>query len=263
MGILLQNRKLTKYFGGLAAVMDVDFDLQEGEILGLIGPNGAGKSTVFNLISGFMPVSHGKIAFMGRDITGLKAHTIARLGIGRAFQASSTLFMKLSVFDNVFNGFHMRYQKSQWKSFFHTPGARQEERRAREEVMGILDFMGLTQSKDLLAQNLPHGHQKMLGVCIAMAIKPKLLLLDEPLVGMHPEEAVAMGSIITKIRDSGVTIILVEHNIGAVMRLCNRIVVLNQGRKIAQGLPKEIAGNREVIEAYLGTDDEEENCDAP
>jgi branched-chain amino acid transport system ATP-binding protein len=257
MGTLLQIKNLSKYFGGVAAVMDVNFDLQEGEILGLIGPNGAGKSTVFNLISGFLPVSNGKITYSGRDITALKAHRIARLGIGRSFQASSTLFMKLSVFDNVLNGFHLRYQTSQWKSFFHTPGARQEERQAREEVMEILDFMGLAKNKDVLAQNLPHGHQKTLGVCIAMAIKPKLLLLDEPLVGMHPEETATMGSIITKIKDSGVTIILVEHNMGAVMRLCNRIVVLNQGRKIAQGLPKEIAGNREVIEAYLGTDDEE------
>jgi branched-chain amino acid transport system ATP-binding protein len=252
---LLEVRRLTKNFGGLAAVNDVHFHVGEGEILGLIGPNGAGKSTVFNLINGFLPVTRGRITYEGRDITGLKAHRIARLGIGRAFQAS-TLFLKLSVFDNVFNGFHVRYRKAAWRSFLHTRGAREEEGKAREEVNEILQFMGLAKLEGVLAQNLPHGHQKMLGVCIAMAIRPRLLLLDEPLSGMHPEEAAAMSEVIRKIRDSGVTIVLVEHNVGAVMRLCDRIVVLNQGRKIAEGFPREIAQNQQVIEAYLGTDDE-------
>ncbi len=257
MGSLLEVRNVSKYFGGLAAVSDVSFDVSEGEIVGLIGPNGAGKSTMFNLISGFLPVDSGKITYAGREITGLKAHAVARLGIGRAFQAP-TLFMNLSVFENVFNGFHLRYQKSSWKSFFHTKGALEEENQARSSVTEILEFMGLGQTKDVQARNLPHGHQKVLGVCVAMAIKPSLLLLDEPLSGMHPEEAATMAEIINNIRSSGVTIILVEHNVGAVMRLCNRIVVLTQGRKIAEGAPKEIAENQEVIEAYLGTDDEEE-----
>ncbi len=256
MGSVLEVYKLTKNFGGLAAVNDLQFHASEGEILGLIGPNGAGKSTVFNLINGFIPVTRGRVTFEGRDITGLKAHRIARLGIGRAFQAA-TLFMKLSVFENVFNGFHLRYRKSGWTAFLHTRGAKEEESTAREEVLKILEFMGLAKLKEVLAQNLPHGHQKMLGVCVAMAIRPRLLLLDEPLTGMHSEEATAMAEVITRIRDSGVTIILVEHNIGAVMRLCDRIVVMNQGRKIAEGLPREIAQNQEVIEAYLGTDDEE------
>jgi branched-chain amino acid transport system ATP-binding protein len=261
MGSVLDVWRLTKNFGGLSAVNDVQFHVEEGEILGLIGPNGAGKSTVFNLINGFVPVTRGRITFEGRDITGLKAHKIARLGIGRAFQAS-TLFLKLSVFDNVFNGFHLRYQTAAWRSFLHTPGAKEEEARAREEVSKILEFMGLAKLGNVPAQNLPHGHQKMLGVCIAMAIRPRLLLLDEPLTGMHPEEAAAMSEVVTRIRDSGVTIVLVEHNIGAVMRLCDRIVVLNQGRKISEGLPGDIVRNQEVIEAYLGTDDEEAGRDA-
>jgi branched-chain amino acid transport system ATP-binding protein len=256
MGSLLEVYKLTKYFGGLVAVNDLEFHAGKGEILGLIGPNGAGKSTVFNLINGFLPVTRGRITFEGKDITGLKAHRIARLGIGRAFQAS-TLFMKLSVFENVFNGFHLRFREAAWRSFLHTRAARGEEERAREEVMEILRFVGLANLEGVLAQNLPHGHQKMLGVCIAMAIQPRLLLLDEPLAGMHPEETATMSEVITRVRDSGVTIILVEHNIGAVMRLCDRIVVLNQGRKIAEGMPGEIAQNQEVIEAYLGTDEEE------
>ena len=262
MGTILSVRNLTKMFGGLSAVDRLDFDLHEGEILGLIGPNGSGKSTVFNLISGFLPVTFGRIGFAGRDITGFRAHRIARLGIGRAFQAS-TLFMELSVFDNVFNGFHLRYKTSQWKSFLHLPEARREERDAGLDVMEILNFMGLEQHKDVLAKNLPHGHQKTLGVCLAMVTRPRILLLDEPLAGMHPEEALAMGTIITRIRESGVTIILVEHNITAVMRLCDRIVVLNQGRKIAEGLPVEIAENSEVIEAYLGRDEDEEDLYAP
>lgn len=253
---LLEVRNVTRHFGGLAAVSDVSFDVRDREIVGLIGPNGAGKSTLFNLISGFIPVNSGKITYAGREITGLKAHRIARLGVGRAFQAS-TLFMNLSVFENVFNGCHLWYRKSLWKSFLHTRGALQEEARARDAVMEILEFMGLAHSRDVQARNLPHGHQKVLGVCVAMAIKPRLLLLDEPLAGMHPEETAAMGKIITGIRDSGITIILVEHNVGAVMRLCDRIVVLSQGRKIAEGEPGEIAENQEVIEAYLGTDDEE------
>jgi branched-chain amino acid transport system ATP-binding protein len=256
MGFLLEVFKLTKYFGGLAAVNDLHFQAKEGEILGLIGPNGAGKSTVFNLINGFLPVTRGRITYEGKNITGFKAHRIAGLGIGRAFQAS-TLFMKLSVFENVFNGFHLRYREAAWKSFLHTRAAREEEESARVEAMEILRFMGLAKFAGILAENLPHGHQKMLGVCIAMSIKPKLLLLDEPLTGMHPEETAAMSELIMRVRDSGVTIVLVEHNIGAVMRLCDKLVVLNHGKKIAEGLPQEIARNQVVIEAYLGTDDEE------
>lgn len=254
---LLEVKNLTKNFGGLAAVSRVDLDVHEGEILGLIGPNGAGKSTIFNVVTGIYPASLGTVTFDQRDITRLKAHQIAQLGIGRAFQAA-TLFMRLSVFDNVFNGFHLKYKVGAWRAFLHTPQARNEERRVKEKVMEILEFMGLAASKDQLAQNLPYGHQKILGVSIALSTGPRLLLLDEPLCGMHPEETAAVLRLIHKVRESGITIVLVEHNMDAVMRLCDRIVVLNHGRKIAEGPPREISENPEVIEAYLGTDEEDD-----
>jgi branched-chain amino acid transport system ATP-binding protein len=256
-GPLFEVRNITKHFGGLQAVSDVDFSVLPGEILGLIGPNGAGKSTIFNLISGFYPLSSGNVIFKGEDITGRKAHKIAELGISRAFQ-EVTLFMKLSVLENVLSGFHLHYRQAAWKSFLRTPAAKNEETQARKEVLEILEFTGLSAVKDQLAQNLPHGHQKILSVCIALATHPTLLLLDEPLTGMHPEETEEMMRVIRRIRDRGITIILVEHNIDAVMRLCDRIVVLNQGRKIAEGLPLEIRNHRDVIEAYLGTDDDGE-----
>ena len=258
VGSLLEVRNVSKYFGGLAAVSDVSFDVSEGGDRGSHRTQRGRQEHHVQSDKRFFASGSGKITYAGREITGLKAHVVARLGIGRAFQAP-TLFMNLSVFENVFNGFHLRYQKSSWKSFFHTKGALEEEKQARSSVTDILELMGLARTKHVQARNLPHGHQKVLGAsALPWQSSPSSLLLDEPLSGMHPEEAATMGEIINNIRSSGVTIILVEHNVGAVMRLCNRIVVLTQGRKIAEGAPKEIAENQEVIEAYLGTDDEEE-----
>jgi len=251
---MLEAIKLTKYFGGLAAVNELNLRVNQGEILGLIGPNGAGKTTFFNVVSGFFPPTNGRVLFEGKDISQLKAHDIAYRGISRTFQAS-TLFMKLSVLDNVFTGYHKSYRTRFLKRVLHTPSARKEEEGFRQKALETLEFMGMASLKEELAANLPHGYQRTLGIAMALATNPKLLLLDEPATGMNLTEKNAVIDLIRRIRDMGITIILVEHDMKVVMDLCDRIIVLNFGQKIAEGLPEEIKSNREVVEAYLGKEE--------
>ena len=248
---LLETFDLSKHFGGLRAVEGLSFEIREGEILGLIGPNGAGKSTLFNMLSGFFPPTRGKIVFRGEDISRLRADQVARKGIGRSFQ-SSTLFMESSVLENVFSGFHMHYQTPGWKAFLHTPSAVREDRAMRQKAMKILEFMDMAELKDELALNLPHGYQRVLGVSVALAGSPKLLLLDEPLTGMNPTEKTDMMDKIRRLRDRDITIAIVEHDMKAVMSVCERIVAVSYGQKLAEGSPQEIQANPAVIEAYLG-----------
>ena len=249
--VLLKIKNVTRVFGALIALRDVSFEVNRSEILGLIGPNGAGKSTLFNVISGFHHPDKGKIFFKDTEITGLRVDRIAAMGIARIFQ-EPTLFMQETVFENVFSGFHRHYRQPAWKAFLHTPSANREDALTREKTSEILDFMGLGDLRDELAANLPHGHQRSLAIAIALACGPELLLLDEPVTGMNPSETEVMVEKIRRIRERGVTVLIVEHDMRAVMSLCDRIVVLNLGEKLLEGPPDKIKNDQRVIEAYLG-----------
>jgi len=249
---MLEIKALTKYFGGLAAVQSLNLRISRDEIVGLIGPNGAGKTTVFNLVTGFLRPTGGRIMFAGEDITDRKPHSIAERGVARTFQATC-LFAEFSVLQNVIAACHLKPKFSFWEAAFHTPRNRRKEESILSRALEIVQFVGLDTVKDMPARSLPHGHQRILGIAIALAAEPKLLLLDEPLSGMNAEEVNNAKEIIHKIWKNGITILLIEHNMGAIMSLCQRIVVLNFGNKIAEGSPDEIRENKEVIQAYLGT----------
>lgn len=252
---VLETRNLTKYFGGLAAVNQVNIEVHQGEILGLIGPNGAGKTTLFNLITGSSPPSHGKILFKGDEITGLKPSQIAEKGIVRTFQAS-TLFEERTVLENVMIACHLQFHAGFLNVLFNTARARGEEAEMTQRALEMLDLMGLSPVKEEYAGNLPHGHQRALGICMALAVNPELLLLDEPVAGSNPEESSMLMGLVKQLRDRGMTMILVEHDMRAVMGTCDRIAVLNYGKKMAEGSPKEIKENKDVIEAYLGVEED-------
>jgi branched-chain amino acid transport system ATP-binding protein len=251
MSLVLCTRQLTRSFGGLQAVNALDLDVNEGEILGLIGPNGAGKTTVFNLISGFLSPSRGSVIFLGKDITGWTPYRIARLGISRVFQQGLT-FVGLSVLDNVLLGLHKSHQASLVSSVLRTGSARAEERRLRDRGMDLLDLMGIQSLWDREPASLPHGHQMTLGMAVALASMPKLLLLDEPATGMNPSESDAMIEHIRRIRDTGVTIVVVEHDMRVVKRLCDRLVCMSFGHKLCEGDPSFVTSHPDVCKAYLG-----------
>lgn len=248
--VLLEIKGLTKHFGGLTAVSHVDISIKEREIVGLIGPNGAGKTTIINLISGFQRPSRGSIIFNGKNITGKKPHAIAKLGIGRSFQIVP-LFGEFTAFQNVVASFYLSADSSLWGSIFRTSKYRAREKNILSQAEENMRLVGLGGVRNELAKNLPHGYQKMLGFARALSIKPKLLLLDEPIAGMNPDEINLALKAIDQVRSQGVTILLIEHNM-IVMNICDRIISLNYGQKIAEGTPEEVKKNEDVIRAYFG-----------
>jgi branched-chain amino acid transport system ATP-binding protein len=251
MSTILQVQGLTKKFGGVTAVSELEMAVEESQIFGLIGPNGAGKSTVFSMISGFQRPTAGHILFDGTDVVGKPAHAVSKLGIARLFQ-HSVLFANITVLENVIVGFHRTRTCGLFSSFIGTRKARHEEEGFHTKALEILDFVGLSRLKDELPINLPHGHQRLLSVATTLATGPRILLLDEPVTGMNPSELKEMVQIIRKIRETGVTVMLVEHHMRVVMDLCDHIVVLNYGQKIAEGGAQQVCTDPEVCAAYLG-----------
>jgi branched-chain amino acid transport system ATP-binding protein len=248
---LLEVRELTKRFGGLNAVEGLNFDVHQGELLSIIGPNGAGKTTLFNLLTGFYRPTSGKIAFDGTDITGYRPYQVTRAGIARTFQLTS-VYQQSTLLENVIIGRAIHEKVGVWGSVLKTPGARGKERGAREKAREMLSFVGLSEKENLQAGGLTEEAQKRLSIAMALATEPRLLLLDEPTGGVNMEEISGLIDLVGKIRQSGITIILIEHKMRMVMSISDRIVVLSYGKNIAGGTPKEVANNEEVIRAYLG-----------
>ena len=247
---ILEVKNLTKKFGGLTALNNVSFTVEANHIHGLIGPNGAGKSTLFKNISGFHVPTDGDILFNGASVKGHKPSSISKLGIVRTFQ-ETTLFQELSVFDNILIGTHNTMRLNVFSAILGLD--RDQENQAVRSTMQMLDFMGLVERKQQLASELPLGSQRALAIAIALVSKPRLLLMDEPFAGMNPGETSRMMELTRKVRESGVTIVLVEHDMKAVMGLCDQLTVLNFGSLLAQGTPEQVRSNPEVVSAYLGS----------
>jgi len=257
MSCILETRNIGIQFGGLKAVDNVDFKAEEGEITALIGPNGAGKTTLFNLIAGFYQPTSGKVYFKGQDITSLKPYQRTRIGLARTFQ-NINLFKDMSVMDNALVGQHCRMTYDPITAMLSLPAKRKQEKQSREEIMKILDFMGLANVANEKAGSLSYGMQKNLEIARAMATKPELLLLDEPASGLNTQELDQLSQRVLRMRDMGITVVLIEHKMDVVMNISHKIMVLNFGECIAFGTPEEISADQQVIEAYLGKEDEED-----
>lgn len=256
---LLELQNVSKHFGKLAALSNVSLEVERGEFVGLVGPNGSGKTTLFNVVSGFYSPSGGKVYYNGEDITGLRPDKITSKGLVRTFQ-SNILYKEATALENLVRASYLHSNTSSWKAFFNSRDYRENEKAIFERAEAALAHWGLEEVRDVLADELPHGHQRRLGLAVAVAADPELLLLDEPLAGMSGEERLVVMEQVRELSNQGMTIILVEHHVKTVLNLCERLLVLDYGIKIADGKPEEVTCQKTVVQAYLGAEEVVDQC---
>lgn len=248
---MLRLQGITKVFGGLIALEEVSFSVEDGTITGIIGPNGAGKTTLFNIVSGIYPQNSGNVYLGGKNISRFVPEKLARLGLVRTFQ-NVELFGQMTVLENVMVGLHTKSKSGILSCAFKLPGHIREEKYIRERGLQWLEFTGMVELAEVKAGNLPFGKGRLLEIARALALEPRMILMDEPAAGLNSHETIGLAALIRRIRESGVTVVLVEHDMDLVMDVCDAVVVLNLGRKLAEGTPREIQENTAVITAYLG-----------